>query len=93
MAAEEAEAIRGPGKVRKRIRVLVKGPPICKCKPSRTCNLEMLELSAKDAESLIKQGWKELPEDKLPGYEDGYTEEQTNRGIPNLNTLSGQWIV
>ena len=32
----EAEAIRGPQKVRKRVRVLLKGPPICKCKPSRT---------------------------------------------------------
>ena len=32
----EAEAIRGPEKVRERHRVLLKGPPICKCKPSRT---------------------------------------------------------
>jgi hypothetical protein len=37
-----------------------------------------IELSAEDAASLIRVGWTklaELPEDELPGYQDGYTEE------------------
>jgi hypothetical protein len=79
----EAEAIRGPQKVRKGVRVLLKGPPYMQVQTFSNRRLEvapdgMLELSAKDAESLIKQGWPklgELPEDELPGYRDGYTEE------------------
>jgi hypothetical protein len=52
----------------------------------------MIELSAEDAESLIEQGWPklaELPEYELPGYEDGYTEEQTEPPFPKRKYAIG----
>ena len=51
-----------------------------------------LELSAKDAESLIEQGWPklgELPEDEPPGYEDGYTGEQSEPHGPKITHVLG----
>jgi hypothetical protein len=51
-----------------------------------------IELSAEDAEPLIGAGWLklgELPEYKLPGYEDGYTEEQNEPPIPKLKYAIG----
>jgi hypothetical protein len=79
----EAEAIRGPQKVRKRVRVLLKGPPYMQVQTFSNRRLEVspdgtIELSAEDAAPLIRVGWTklaELPEDELPGYEDGYTDE------------------
>jgi predicted phage terminase large subunit-like protein len=79
----EAEAIRGPQKVRKRVRVLLKGPPYMQVQTFSNRRLEVspdgtIELSAEDAASLIRVGWTklaELPEDELPGYQDGYTDE------------------
>ena len=79
----EAEAIRGPQKVRKRVRVLLKGPPYMQVQTFSNRRLEVspdgtIELSAEDAAPLIRVGWTklaELPEDELPGYQDGYTDE------------------
>jgi hypothetical protein len=89
--------IRPRSPVRKRVRVLLKGPPYMQVQTFSNLRLEvapdgMLELSAKDAESLIKQGWPklgELPEDELPGYEDGYTEEQNEPWNPKLKYAIG----
>ena len=88
----EAERIRGPEKVRKRMRVLLKGPPYMQVQTFSNRHLEVawdgtLELSAEDAEPLIRAGWTklaELPEDELPGYEEGYTEEQNEALNPKL---------
>ena len=93
----EAEAIRGPQKVRKRVRVLLKGPPYMQVQTFSNRRLEVspdgtIELSAEDAAPLIRVGWTklaELPEDELPGYEDGYTEEQNEPWNPKRKYAIG----
>jgi predicted phage terminase large subunit-like protein len=93
----EAEAIRGPQKVRKGVRVLLKGPPYMQVQTLSNRHLEVspdgtIELSAEDAAPLIRVGWTklaELPEDELPGYEDGYTEEQNELWCPQLKYAIG----
>jgi hypothetical protein len=93
----EAEAIRGPQKVRKGVRVLLKGPPYMQVQTLSNRHLEVspdgtIELSAEDAAPLIRVGWTklaELPEDELPGYQDGYTEEQNELWYPLLKYAIG----
>jgi hypothetical protein len=93
----EAEAIRSPESDRKCIRVLVKGSPYQQVQTFSNRRLEVapdgtLELSAEDAEPLISAGWTklaELPEYELPGYEDGYTEEQNEPPFPKLKYAIG----
>jgi hypothetical protein len=93
----EAEAIRNPGKDPERHRVLLKGPPYMQVQTFSNRHLEVawdgtIELSAEDAAPLIRVGWTklaELPEDELPGYEDGYTEEQNEPPIPKLKYTIG----
>jgi hypothetical protein len=51
-----------------------------------------IELSAKDADPLIGFGWPklgELPDYELPGYEDGYTEEQNEPPFPKRKYAIG----
>jgi hypothetical protein len=93
----EAEAIRGPQKVSKRMRILLKGTPYMQVQTFSNRRLEVspdgtIELSAEDAEPLISVGWTklaELPEDELPGYEDGYTEEQSEPRGPKITHALG----
>ena len=93
----EAEAIRNPENDRKRIRVLLKGPPYQQVQTFSNRRLEvspdgMIELSAEDADPLIHFGWTklaELPEYELPGYEDGYTEEQNEPPLPKRKYAIG----
>ena len=93
----EAEAIQDPGKDRKRIRVLLKGPPGQQLQTFSNRRLEVspdgtIELSADDAESLIEQGWPklgELHDYALPEYEDGYTEAQSEPPFPQPEHAMG----
>ena len=90
-------ASRNPENDRKRIRVLLKGPPYQQVQTFSGQRLEvspdgMIELSAEDADPLIHFGWTklaELPEYELPGYEDGYTEEQNEPPLPKRKIHDG----
>ena len=92
-----AEAIRNPENDHKLIRVLLKGPPYQQVQTFSNRRLEvspdgMIELSAEDAGPLIHVGWTklaELPEYELPGYEDGYTEEQNEPPFPKRKYAIG----
>src|SRR5437763_15396869 len=96
----EAEAIRGPEKVRKHIRVLLKEQPDVRVQSIQTFSnrhLEvppdrMIEVSAEDADSLIRHGWQklgELPEDELPGCPDEYLEQRDGPQGPKVNYAFG----
>jgi hypothetical protein len=92
-----AEAIRNPGKDRKHIRVLLKGPPCQQVQTFSNRRLEVspdgtIELSAEDADPLIGVGWPklgELHDYELPGYEDGYTEAQSEPPFPQPEHAMG----
>src|SRR5436309_12851522 len=84
---------------RTRNRVLLKGQPGMRLQTFSNRHLAvpsdgMVELSAEDADPLIRQGWTkiaELPEDELPGCPDEYLEQRDEPQGPKSTTLSARW--
>ncbi len=97
---EQAERKQKPENDRTRVRVLLKEQPDMRVQSIQTFSNRhldvppdrMIEVSAEDADSLIRQGWQklgELPKDELPGDPDEYFKPINEPQGPKVNYAVG----